>query len=312
MRIRQSVFDVPIQDEVELAQQAQVLLKEMSSLPTKSQILELTQTHSPDIATRCFFDSLRRSEKHGPIISEIEHQSVTPNKSLKDICLYIIPGMFYKEHPELGTNGELVKTVAEKFNIEVKIINTASVGTIVENSKILAQELSKKRHSKVWLLSISKGSCDVQRFLQSQRGENKITGWIDIAGVHKGVPFIDKAFDSVLSRINLRLISVFFGINYSVFKELRCSETHWQNRHWPSDLEAIHVVPVPLKSHVHNTILRRYKQTLSHGPNDGFIPLTDVLEMPGAVYPIWGHDHYLRAPCLSELLHKLFNYIKTR
>lgn len=314
MRIRKPVFDTPIQDEIELAHQSEQLLKNLSSPPTKAEILQLTKTHSSDIATRCFFDGVRQSKKYGRTIQKIDSQSITPDKVTKKLRLYIVPGMFYKEHPELGTSGDLVKKIAQKFDIDVKIINTNSTGTIAENTKIVSQQLLKESHPNIWLLSISKGSCDVKSILQAQsktrEDTGNISGWIDIAGIHQGVPFIDKAFESVLSRTYLRIISALFNIKYTVFKELRCSEQHWQNKNWPSHIDVIHIVPVPLQSHVHNSILCRYKQTLTHGPNDGFVPLSDVLEMPGSIYPVWGYDHYLRTPYLSELLHKLFNYIQ--
>lgn len=308
MRIRKSVFDGPIQDEVELAQHARQLLKNLSTPPTKGEILKLAETHSVDIATRCFYDGMRNS-KHKDVINKIESQPVKPIENKNEILLYIVPGMFHKEHPELGTNGVLIKKIAQKFGIQTKFIDIKSTGSIAENAKILEKELSRETHSNIWLLSISKGSCDVRSVLQSNIRSDRVVGWINIAGIHKGVPFIDKAFNSIFSRIYLRLIAIIFRIKFTVFKELRTSEQFWQNKKWQEGIDIIHIVPVPLLTHVHNSILNRYKQTLTHGPNDGFVPLVDVLEMPGCIYPIWGYDHYLRTPELSQLLHKLFNYI---
>ena len=33
---------------------------------------------------------------------------------------------------------------------------------------------------------------------------------------------------------------------------------------------------------------------MTAAPTDGFVPVTDVLSLPGNIYPIWGSDHFLR------------------
>ena len=310
MKIRKAIFDSPIQNEVELELQSKELLKKLSNPPTKAELLNISKTHSVDIATRCFFDGIKLS-KHNKIIEEINTQPIKPKEINSDLLIYIIPGMFHKEHPELGTNGDLVKEIAQKFGLKTKFINTNSVGSIEENAKTVVEQLKKETHPNICLLSISKGSCNVRKILQTNPNIDNISAWIDLAGVHQGVPFIDKAFNAFFSRLYLRLISKVFRMQFSTFTELKTSSPHWKNNNWPNNINIIHIVPVPLQSHVHNSIIRRYKQTLIHGPNDGFIPLVDSLTLPGCIYPIWGYDHYLRNPNLSQLLHKLFNYLIT-
>ena len=304
------MFDAPIQDEVELAFQSKQLLKKLSNPPTKKELIEISSTYSVDIATRCFYEGIKLS-KHKQTIDEINDQSIEPCKIKNNILLYVIPGMFYKEHPELGTNGILIGEIAKKFGIQTKFIQTKSLGSIEENAEILKQQLEQETHPNIWLLSISKGSCDVRSFIQSDQNIDNIGGWIDLCGIHQGVPFIDKAFQSVLSRMYLRVISIIFKIPFTAFIEMKTSDQRWKNNNWPKNIKSFHVVPVPLQSHVHHSLLRRYKQTLVHGPNDGFIPIADSLNMPGCIYPIWSYDHYLRNPNLSQLLYKLFNYLLT-
>lgn len=309
-RVRKPIFEASMSDEVELARQAMEMLGTLSSPPSKEEILSLQKTHSIEVATRCFYEGIKQST-HRTIIDKINTQETDVSNRSSGIKLYILPGMFYKSHPEVGTDGALIADVGKKFGFDIELIGLKSTGSISTNADILKKRLKDESHNNVWIVSISKGGCDVRRFLQSNKKPSCLTGWISIAGVHKGVPFIDSKFTTLFHRMLNRTLCYFLRIDYQALQELRTSDEGWNNKSWPLDLEIINVVPVPIITHVQKAIIHRYKQTLTLGPNDGFIPLVDVLDLPGHIFPIWGCDHFFRTPELSAYIYKLFNYIAT-
>ena len=309
-RIRKPIFEASMSDEVELARQARGMLGGLSSPPSKEEILALLSTHSAEIATRCFYEGIKQS-KHKKVIDKINAQDVDVSNRDAGVKLYVLPGMFYKGHPEVGTDGALIVEVGKNFGFDVEFIDLESAGAISSNANILKKHLENESHNNVWIVSISKGGCEVRKFLQTNKKPSCLTGWISIAGIHKGVPFIDSKFSTIFHRMFNRVLCYVFRVDYRALKELRTSEDGWKNNDWPLDLEVINVVPVPIITHVQQAIMRRYKQTLALGPNDGFIPLIDVLDMPGHIFPIWGCDHFIRTPELSKYIYKLFNYIAT-
>jgi hypothetical protein len=66
----------------------------------------------------------------------------------------------------------------------------------------------------------------------------------------------------------------------------------------PPHIRVIHVVGFPLVEHLSNDWARRGHARLAPlGPNDGGgVLLSDFVDLPGSVYPVWGADHYLNPP----------------
>ncbi|MCW8932619.1 MAG: hypothetical protein OQL19_20590, partial [Gammaproteobacteria bacterium] len=74
-------------------------------------------------------------------------------------------------------------------------------------------------------------------------------------------------------------------------------------------IDCVHVLPIPLRSHLQSMLKKRYEQLLSYGPNDGIVPIYDVEQLPGYIYPLWGIDHFMRMPQIGALLYQFFTYI---
>ncbi len=310
-RIRRALFAAPLCDEVALSQRAREYIADIEKPLSPQRVLAIAQRESVELATRCFYESLLQSE-HGAVIDAIASQPITPVPVDGEIKLYIVPGMFYRGHPELGADGSLVGEVAARFGFDVHVVDTNGTGSIAGNAERLKADLEAETAAKVWLISISRGACEVRKYLQENTKPALLEGWVSISGIHKGVPFVDGKFSSPAQRLFSALLCRVFGVDYEALGEMRTDQALWQNRRWPGDLEVVNVVPMPIRSHVNKAIVHRYDQTLTLGPNDGFIPLVDALDSPGHIFPIWGCDHFMRTPELSGCLYRLLNYIVAR
>jgi hypothetical protein len=309
LRINRRFFEAPLRDEVSLSAQAREHLAGLSSPPTEADILELSRRSSSDLATRVFFESVVASS-HGEFIRALGAfpcDTVTHRNS--DVKFLVLPGMFYKEHPEVGADGSLAIKIARRFGFDAQRVDTNSTGSVTSNSRILCDRLADETQGNIWLLSLSKGSSDTRHYLQNHPLNDRIKGWINVAGIFKGAPLADLKLSTPLRRAANRLLCTLFGIDYEALCEMKTTHPFWQQNVWPSQLEMIHIVPVPLGSHIQGKLRSRYRRLLAKGPNDGFVPITDVMSLPGHIYPIWGCDHFLRTPELSPLLYQLFNYI---
>lgn len=309
MRINTIFFEGPLCDEVQLAADAKRQLENYASiLPNAEEMLKLSQHHSPDLAARTFYEALLISE-HKSFIRKLESYSAETVELSANIKILILPGMFYKEHPETGADGALIMEIAQKFGFEVELVETKSGGSVSTNSTIIEKKLAQEKHPNIWLLSISKGSSDLRHYLQNGLLYSNIKGWINIAGILKGVPNMDFRMANPLRRILMRFLCLIFPIDYQALIELQTDHYFWSNRDWPRGIEMIHILPIPHSSHIHEMLRSKYRKTLSIGPNDGLTPLTDVLDLPGHIYPVWGCDHLMRTPDMSGYIYQLFNYL---
>jgi len=58
----------------------------------------------------------------------------------------------------------------------------------------------------------------------------------------------------------------------------------------------LHIVGFPLKRHLSNRPARLWHRRFrKQEPNDSVVMLTDFLDVPGTVLPVWGCDHYLKS-----------------
>ncbi len=308
-RIKRRFFEGPLVDEVMLADHAREILKEYSNMPlTRNELIQLLRRTSADIAARTFYESLLVSE-HGEFIQKLDRYASDRVEHRADIRIVILPGMFYREHPEMGGDGSQIRETASLFGFDVEVINTESTGSVSRNSSIIAERLEDDTHDNIWLFAISKGSSDLRHYLQNYRLNNKIRGCVNISGIPAGVPYIDYRLSNTMKKLFIRLLCSMFKVDYLALDELRAKHEYWKNDLWPENLETIHLQPIPHSAHIHGALRKKYHLTMKDGPNDGFIPLTDVLDWPGSIYPLWGCDHFLRTGRVSECLYQLFNYI---
>ncbi len=309
MRITRKIFEAAIANETQLLTDAKSLLKNFTILPPSAEdIFKLSQQHSSDFAAGVFYQGLLQS-KHKVFIQKLQSYKKESVEQSSNIKILVVPGMFYKEHPETGADGGLIIEIARQFGFKVERIETKSGGSVSTNSAIIEKKLATETHSDIWLVSMSKGAGDLRHYLQNCQVSYNIKGWINVAGISNGLPYIDYRLANPLKRLMVRLLCMVYPLKYQALVELQTHHPFWDNKVWPKTLEMIHITPIPHSAHIQSMLRAKYRKTLNRGPNDGFTLITDVLDLPGHIYPVWGCDHFMRTPDLSSTIYQLFNYL---
>jgi hypothetical protein len=310
------LFNSALIDEVSLSREARELCDSVSMIPSKQEMQALANQFPCDLLTRIYFEKLMNSE-HGDFVRRLDRINIDTIKPADDCRhrqapeLIIVPGMFYREHPEVGADGQLIRGIASKLGLTSTIVPVSSKGNIETNVKILESTLVNSQSNNIWLISLSRGSAEVRCLLQKQKPLNPaIQGWLSISGVIAGSPLIESKLRHWPGRLAHRLLSAVTGVSYALLEQLHPEHEFWQPTEWPRQLEMIHVAPIPLDSHIQGKLRRRHRQLSVVGPNDGIVPLVDILNLPGMIYPLWGFDHFCRAAETSTLIYRLLTYIQ--
>lgn len=299
-------------DEVMLFREA----RKLGDVDTKEKLREVHQQKGVSIATAFLY--LQLLKKHNEFIADIDaiDPENPPQLHSTPVKILIVPGMFYGEHEEIGADGALVKEIASQYGITTELIPLKSRGSVRENVLLLREAIESEKHEHVWIVSFSKGSTEVRICLEEMGSEgfpSNIKGWINISGMPKGTLHADKKLKSTSSRMIWKLTKLILGVDLRVTEEIATTnELLSPPMTQQEDFTIIHVVGVPLPSHVNTPLYKRYELLESHGPNDGIVMLDEFIELPGYVYPIWGADHFLRPPGMSDLIHRLCIFILLR
>lgn len=309
--LRKKIFGSAFIDEVALFNEVK---KYEDVKLTKGILKEILNEHGLNQATAIFYKYMLH--KHCDFINKINSHQPKATHSYKPIKLIIVPGMFYKEYPEMGGDGLFIKTISDKFDFECELVELDSRGSVLKNKDILKKILLKEKHNNIWLVSFSKGSTETRLCLEelfSEKFTKNIKGWISISGLVKGTFLGDEKLQSPLTKAIWRATSKVLGIDHKISKEMSSGGHLMQNKIiLPPDMEIMHIIGVPISSHLQPMLIKRYQRLARFGPNDGIINLSDFLEIPGHVYPLWGSDHFLRLSYISELIYKICNYINTK
>src|SRR5207302_7105256 len=100
---------------------------------------------------------------HGPFIAELD--AIEPDlDALPRLAgtLLVAPGAFYREHPETGADGRLVREIAAEFGMAAAVAPAASGGSVTGNAALLRRALAAEPKASVILVSFSKGGADAR------------------------------------------------------------------------------------------------------------------------------------------------------
>lgn len=308
IKLRNRLFNDAIGDEVALDGEIEALLPTLRQPASHNDWSGLTRRHGIERATRLLYRGMLGGTDGAfkDLIDGMPVGSIGPSQ----VQVVVVPGMYYREHPDVGSDGQIVHKVAAALGVRVSGVPLRSTGSIDENVAHLKTHLEHAvGDDPVWLVSISKGGSEVRRYLQAYSLPGKVQGWLNIAGIPGGTPYVDMKLVSPLQRLFYRVMCPLVGVSFKAMDQLRAQHPAWQASHWPTNVEMIHVVPVPLPAHVNPFLSRRYRKLLPFGPNDGLVPLANYLAMPGRMYPLWGVDHFMRTAELSRLLYRFMHYI---
>jgi hypothetical protein len=294
--IAQSTFEIAHRDLVERA-------ASLSQYPTLAsldgeELAQVARSHSADFATALLYARIVDSERHGPFIDTTQQAASHWTSSRKPPLLVIVPGIFHTESMDTGADGQRFREIAEKQGFRTERIETMSFGSNAENAKIICEWLSARAQQEIVLVCLSKGTAEARLAMrENQQLFRNTIAVVNLSPVIFGSKLVDRVLDHQLLRLGLRCWMAWKGFEFSKLEELRYDATRIDLLE-PQSPFVVNVCGFPLKRDLSSAMARRqYRRLLPHGPNDGGgILLADHLRCGGALFPIWGADHYLRRP----------------
>ena len=304
-------FSGPMVDEVALAARVQPLVRGFAgSVPDASALGRLTAEHGIDAATMTLRECLRAAPE-GALSRRLEGRTppVVPTRLAP--TLVVVPTLFFREHPELGGDGALIAEVARSFGLRTVRAPIESLGGVGENAARLLQCL-EELDGPIWVATLSKGSLEMKEALRLAAGREvlgRLSGWVNISGVIGGSRIVDRALRTPLHRAFWNAFLRLRGGTGRALSDMAREGPHARAElRLPDHVEVVSVVALPLPCHLGADTLRYFQRLAPFGPNDGFVSYGDAVA-PGAVWAIWGADHYLRTPELSRVLHALLGHV---
>lgn len=303
-----------------------VLLARASVLPefpslallTADKLREIAAREGVDFATALLYDRVKRSEQHSPFIARIDQlQSGAPEGAAnRDVTVAIVPAAFYKENPDSGADGRLIREEAIRRGLRCELIPLASTGTLAENSQTILGWLAQHRGEKILLVSLCKGAADVKFALGSSKGQEHfrdVFAWVNICGTLNGSPVAELLLATKTRFFLAWLYCKCRGLNLTFLREIVPGSQGplATALRLPASTQLISLVGFPLRRHLTNRFMRQCHRFVSRqGPTDGGVLLADACHLPGVIYPVWGADHYLRPESRArQIIGAVLNYL---
>jgi hypothetical protein len=279
---------------------------------SQPKLQEISRAHGLDFATALLFDRLLNHSEHSAFFKRV--QSASEVLSGDGQLVGIVPGAFYREHKNTGADGARVAAILKSMGCKVEIVPLESFGSLKRNAELIAQWLREKKNRPLVLITLSKGAADLKTALALPNAPElfrHVQTWISLSGLPQGTPLAGWLRTQRFRQLGIRILLRLRGQRYSVVEELRHGPgspvASWPPV--PAHLQIIHVMGFPLRKHLaHPWAARGYQRIAPLGPNDGggFL-LSDVVNLPGTVLPVWGADHYLQPGWdATSLLRRVF------
>jgi hypothetical protein len=269
---------------------------------------EVASRHGVDFATALLFDRVSREPRHASFIARINQlQNVAWSKHSDDrTVVAIIPAAFHREKPHSDANGRVVREAATQLGLRSEMIPTNSTGGCFENSRMILRWLAEHDGERIILVSLCKGGADVKMALHLADADfrfNNVSAWVNVCGTLNGSPVAQWLLRNKSRFLATWLFFKCHRLNMDCLRDLVPSPQNPLNAplRIPAGMKFISVAGFPLRRHLTNAFMRRCHKFISpQGPNDGGVLLSDVCRLPGAIYPVWGADHYLRPAARSQ------------
>ena len=250
--------------------------------------------------------------KNTDFIQKVNEYDVSKKPEDHTVKVIIVPGMFYKEHPDVGARGDIVREIAEECRFQTSTVPTLSKGSVSFNTKLVKEAIQNDTHERIWLVSFSKGSTEVRRALEQLVDSpeiEKVKGWVSISGIPYGTPLATLKQKSLVSKAIWGITSKSLRVETVVSTELTHEGELANPMKISSKINIIHIAGFPIAPHLHPELIKFYKRLAPFGPNDGLMLLQDYMHTEGRVYPMWGLDHFLRTSTISSVIYKMCHYI---
>ena len=314
--IRRQWFSTPMGDDHALLREASAIIsceKPSTDLELLEVLRAVCDERGTNLATALLYQYLNLHKQHGAFIKNVKQQNVNQSKEYTPIHMVVVPGMFASRNPELGGDGAVLTSIASAMGFSVSKAPTNDLASISENAGVLHEYLQSLSYDNLWLVSISRGSADVRYMLthyDTSDYEYRLRHWVSVSGIVAGSPLIEGLSQRPVFTAFVKAVSKLQGISTNLAQELDREHPHWSIPHSNPSFSITHVMPVPMDWHLTSPVLSRYSKIRHLGPTDGLSLLADTLKGPGNIYPIWGADHMLRVPNLSDHFYRLIHFLR--
>lgn len=282
----------------------------------------LTSSQGVDFTTAWLYQRIVSSPQHAQFLVDMENLLRDPplHQRAVDSTLALVPGAFYREYPETGADGKCLRETAALLGYRSALIPTLSVGSSEQNAAIICDWLLNCPDRNIIICSLSKGAADMKLALarpDAATAFRNVVAWINVGGTPAGSPMVAWLLDRPLLARIYRLLLWCRGKDFEFMHNMdrRSGGPLDCELSSPAHIKIVHVLGFPLHRHIPRRRTRRWHRRLAaHGPNDGATILADNCRLPGAIFPVWGADHYLSAQwsperLITALLHYLSSHI---
>jgi hypothetical protein len=267
-----------------------------------------------DRATTALYASVRADPKNRALWEALEGSPAARRRVARDLRIVLVPGILYRDFPRTGADGAVVREIAARLEIPFDIVPlNGTEGLDRAADLIIERLLALPEPSRVLLFSLSKGSAEVRHALgrdQARIAFARVHAWVSVSGLPFGTPTAERVLRRPLARA---WISALFWLRRWSLARVRELLSHRPGAAFeiPPHVEFVQIAAFPLHDQLRDRRSKRFRKRLAaFGPNDGFAVLAELAALPGALYPVWGADHYLRGgPELSVAVTRLIEYL---
>lgn len=298
----------PTLNETRLLWEARALLPEIEPLE-HDRLAAAVAKHGIDAVTAALYVLL--CDAHRPFVDAVDRfEPVRGSLPALPGELWVVPAAGFRERPEYGGDGSVIRSVAEDFGMPTKTLQTSSLGSIAENAMLLRRFLSEAPPRSVMIVTLSKGAAELKVALREPGPHREaLYAWLNVVGLPEGTPLLDYGRSHPSTWMLVRLMMLLRRIQSGFLEGLSHRAPLLRGPvDIPEGMLAVSVVALPLRSHLDGSIAARHGYLSPLGPNDGFGLILDALQ-PGPVYPVWGASHYLRKPGLSRTFYGILAQI---
>lgn len=261
-------------------------------------VAEIARTEGTDFATALLYTRITESERFAPCIEWIRRSPIRWPSSRPSPLLAVVPGAFHAERMTTGADGRRFLEIAHAGGFRSEVIPTHSFGSLHQNAHMVGEWLSSHGGDEIVLVSLSKAAAEVACLLRD--GDTSlfcnVIAVMNLSPMMFGSPLVDRILDHPLRRLFVQAVMWCKNYDSANLTELRYNRDIIASHRSPVPI--LNVSGFPMQRHLSSSMARRqYGRLRRYGPNDGGgVLLADTVHFPGALFPVWGADHYLRYP----------------
>jgi hypothetical protein len=217
--------------------------------------------------------------------------------SLVDYKVLLVPGLDYKENGHAtGSDLQTQRTLFAKLGAEVVFIEIPSLGTVEENSVIVAEAINKHSEKKILLSGPSSAGPAIHLALAAKlsiKESSHVAVWLNLGGVINGSPALDWVGSGITYPV-WQTILWFKGWNAETFESLRADVSRQRAAHLkiPEHIKVINYIGLSLSGNISKFAADKYCIMRSDGPNDGLGLLSEMVVPDSQTIIATTSDHF--------------------